>query len=126
MKKLEEKPFDIKHRSYIFAVEVINLIRGFPRETASFVVSKQLVRSATSIGANLVESQASSSRKEFANFVRIALKSANETKFWLQLSADTNLSDSGKSKELLEEVIEIAKILGRISVSSRTETKTND
>jgi four helix bundle protein len=75
------------------------------------VVAQQLLRSATSIGANIIEAQASSSRKEFTNFLNHSLKSANESKFWLAL-----LRDSGKAKKdsvnaLLAETKQLANIL---------------
>ena len=65
-----------------------------------------------SIGANLVEAVAASSRLDFKKFYEIALKSANETKYWLGLLRDAGYGDVGKINELLKEVQEISNILG--------------
>ncbi|MBU2592490.1 four helix bundle protein [Patescibacteria group bacterium] len=62
----------------------------FPKKRAAWIISDQLLRAGTSIGANIVEAQAASSRRDFTNFLNHALKSANETKFWLILSKDLN------------------------------------
>ena len=72
----------------------------------------QLVRSATSIGANIVEAKASSSKKDFIKYFDIALKSANETKYWLGLFRDATNEDKTTIEPLLCEADEISKILG--------------
>jgi four helix bundle protein len=76
------------------------------------IIVKQLLRAATSIGANIVEAQASPSRKDFTNFFSYSLKSANETKYWLELLKDVNKSDSQTINTLIKEVDDIANILG--------------
>jgi len=81
---------DIKERSYLFALRIIKLIDSLPSDHASKIIADQLMRSATSIGANIVEAQAASSRRDFSNFPNYALKSANETKFWLGLYKNPN------------------------------------
>ena len=75
------------------------------------MVINQLIRSATSIGANVVEAKSSSSRRDYIKFFEIALKSANETKYWLILIKEL-VSDKNKAEELLAEVDEISKIIG--------------
>lgn len=75
---------EAKHRAYIFSVNVIKNTSNISwQDTAGSVMVKQLIRSATSIGANIIEGQAGSSRRDFSNHINIALKSANETKYWL-------------------------------------------
>jgi len=109
-----EPKIDIKERSYLFALRIIELTGSLPCDSASKVIADQLLRSATSIGANIVEAQAASSRKDFTNFLNYALKSANETKFWLGL-----LHDSGrKDKELIAPLLEDTKQLSNILASS--------
>ena len=78
----------------------------------------QLVRSATSICAKLVEGKAGSSKKDWRNFYVIALKSANETKYWLCLIRDTMQLDKNKIEDLLKEVNEISKIIAAIVVNA--------
>lgn len=77
------------------------------------MISKQLLRSSTSIGANLVEARAASSRLEFKRFYEISLKSANETKYWLALLRDGQLIDRKIIDPLLCETIEIANMLAQ-------------
>jgi four helix bundle protein len=102
---------EFKGRVYRFALDIIGFVEQLPKGQVSRVISDQLLRSATSIGANVVEAQAATSRKDYTNFFAHALKSANETKFWLGL-----LKDSGKAKgepigKLQKEANEIANVL---------------
>jgi four helix bundle protein len=82
---------DIKYRAYKFSVSIIHILdQVHTKQYSTEVMLKQLIRSSTSIGANIVEGQAGSSRKDFTNFYLYALKSANETKYWLALLRDTH------------------------------------
>ncbi|MBI2097832.1 MAG: four helix bundle protein [Candidatus Vogelbacteria bacterium] len=102
----------LKERSYHYALEIIALTNHLPKQDqAAIVIYKQLIRSATSIGANIIEAQAGSSRKDFTNFFSYALKSANESKFWLGLLKDSGKIDSGRAGGLLNETAELANIL---------------
>ena len=102
---------DLKLRCYKFSLEIISLTDKLPSKRSAWVISDQLIRSATSIGANLIEARASSSRLEFKKFYEIALKSANETKYWLALLRDSRLADKNLIDKLLTEVDELAKML---------------
>ncbi len=102
---------DLIGRCYTFGLRVIRLTDTLPNKRSAWVIADQLIRSATSIGANLVEGKASSSRLEFKKFYEIALKSANETKYWLNLLADAGLADQKEIDVLLKEVTEIANML---------------
>lgn len=106
---------DIKYRAYIFAIKIIKFIQLLEKRDFSIeVMTKQLLRSATSIGANIIEAKAASSKKDFINFYHYALKSANETKFWLGLLRDSKITKyEGKLSELLNEATEILNILGK-------------
>jgi four helix bundle protein len=104
---------DLLKRSYDFGLAVINLSDTLPQKRSAWVISDQVIRSATSIGANLAEGKSASSRLEFKKFYEIALKSANETKYWLHLLGDTHLADAEQIGILLEEVTEIASMLAR-------------
>lgn len=108
----EKKKIDTKKRAYLFALSVIKFIADLDRKDfTSEVISKQLLRSATSIGANIIEAQAGSSKKDFTNFFTHALKSANETKFWLCLLRDSHKSIPVKANQLLQETVELSNIL---------------
>ena len=102
---------EFKGRVYKFALDIILLVERLPKGPASTVISEQLLRSATSIGANIIEAQGAPSRKDYAHFFTHALKSANETKFWLGLLRDSGKADRETTAKLLKEVTEIAKIL---------------
>ncbi len=100
------------NRSFIFAKKMIKLVDKFPNKRSSWAISDQLIRASTSIGANIIEAQAASSKKDFINFLNHALKSANETKFWLALSKDILPSSIQKIENLIKETNELANILG--------------
>ena len=107
----EAKP-ELKYRTYLFSVRLVKYIADLPSERVYWVIGDQLLRSGTSIGANVVEALAASSKRDFAKFFVIALKSANETKYWLALLRDATDVENGEVKEMLIEVEEIANILG--------------
>ena len=86
---LDVKSGNVKERAYVFSLTIIKFINKLPNNRAFWVISDQLLRAATSIGANLIEAQAASSRKEFINYYHIALKSANEAIYWLSLLGDS-------------------------------------
>ena len=99
-------------RCYQFSLNVIALIDKLPNKRSAWVIGDQLIRSATSIGANIVEARASSSRLEFKKVYEISLKSANETKYWLGLLADSGIMKEVEITPLLSEVTELANMLG--------------
>jgi four helix bundle protein len=112
---------ELKVRAYRFSVEVIKFTRALPSNKLDLILITQLIRSATSIGANIIEAQAASSKKDFAKFFIIALKSANETVYWLNLINDTMVTDEQKINILTREVSELAKILGASVITLRKE-----
>ena len=120
---MKSEKADIRERSYFFALKIIKLVESLPNGAASRIISEQLIKSATSIGANIIEAQAASSRRDFANFLNYSLKSANETKFWLGLLRDSAKADKQMINPLLEEVRQLANILGSSIITLRKEQK---
>jgi four helix bundle protein len=114
-----EKPYSIKFRCFHFAKDIVKFERECKYERIHFPIFEQLIRSSTSIGANVVEGGAGSSKKDFIKFLTIALKSANETKYWLCLIRETIQVDVNKTNELIKEADEISKILAAIILSAR-------
>jgi len=108
---MTEKSADIKIRAYRFSIAIIKFLEKLPEKKIYWTISDQLLRSATSIGANVIEASASSSKKEFIRYFEIALKSANETKYWLALLKDATDTDKNRTTELLEEAKEISNML---------------
>ncbi len=104
-KKLIRRSFELSRR-------VINLVNKFPNKRSARVIADQLLRAITSVGANIIEAQAGSSKRDFINFLTYALKSSNETKFWLALSKDVEAKLLKDIDVLLKETDELAKILG--------------
>ena len=113
MKNHNSKPkTETKKRAYWYALEVIRFLDKLPKNDLSCqVISKQLIRSSTSIGANIIEAHASSFKKEFTNFFHHSLKSANESKFWLCLLRDSAKAKKELVKPLLDETEELSRIL---------------
>jgi four helix bundle protein len=93
------------------------------RGISTNVLTAQLVRSATSIGANIVEAQAGRTKKDFSNFLSHALKSANETKFWLRLLSDSEKAEKDSAEKLLNEATELSNILGASIIKIRKAEK---
>lgn len=103
----------LKYRGYIYSLKIVKFVAKLPKTRIADVLGTQLVRSGTSVGANIVEAQSGSSRKDFINFYHYALKSANESKFWLCLVRDAKIVGSEVANELLDETIQIAKMIGK-------------
>jgi len=112
VKKIKDKTVEIKIRIYNWILKLIKLLKTLPNDPCTRIIIEQLLRSGTSIGANYIEAQAASSKKDFTNFIHHSLKSANESKFWLALLRDTNKTKFKEINQLLEELKEIANILG--------------
>jgi len=116
----EKKPRDIKERTFKFALEIVKLCRELDeRPGVGRTVGKQLLRSGTSIGANVEEAQAGQSRADFINKNAIALKEARETVYWLRLLRESGECANSQSEPLQHEAEEIAQILGAIIVNTK-------
>lgn len=102
---------EFRQRIKKFILDLINFINSLPKSAPNQVIGHQLLRSGTSVGGNYIEAQASSSKKEFTNFFQIALKSAVESEFWLELVIDTNPSAKSQGVILIAELKQIANIL---------------
>jgi four helix bundle protein len=104
----------IMDKSYDFALRTAKLYLFLREEKKEFEMSKQILRSGTSIGANVEEAIGGQSRKDFASKLGIAYKEARETKFWLRLLTDTKLITPAVSSSMLNECEELLRILGSI------------
>jgi len=115
-----KKPNIIKEKTYKFALEIINLYKQMTKQS-EFILSKQLVRSGTSIGANVEEASAGQSKKDFISKMAIASKEARETNYWLRLLRDSDLCEKIDYTELIKESEEIIKILTSIVKTSQKQ-----
>ena len=113
---VEDQEPDIRFRTFEFSVQVIELYKFLQFEKKEYVLGKQLLRSGTSIGANVEEATAAQSKKDFIAKMSIALKEARETNYWLRLLKRTGFI---KKDNLINESSEIMNILGAIIRTSR-------
>lgn len=107
------KEFFLQERSYEFSKKVVLFLNRQQFSRIHQSILDQLVRSATSITANIIEARTGTSRKNLIYYLSVALRSANETRFWLRLIGDTMRIDSISLNELMKEAEEVAKILGK-------------
>ena len=111
----------IENKSFDFAVRIVKLSQCLNEQKKEFVLSKQLLRSGTSIGANVAEAQQGQSSADFISKMNIALKEAAETKYWIRLLVATGYLTEIETKSILSECIEIEKILYSIVRTSKTK-----
>jgi len=101
-------------KSYAFAVRVVKFCFDMQTKNREFVLSKQLLKSGTSIGANVEEAQGAISKAEFIAKIQIALKEAKESKYWIRLIIDTSIFDSAEKEQLLADCTELIILLTSI------------
>ena len=104
----------IQDKSYKFALRIIKVYRYLTEEKREYVLSKQLMRSGTSIGANVEEAIGGQSRKDFLHKLSIAYKEARETRYWIRLARDSDFLTEDDCITLLEDCEELLKLLGSI------------
>jgi len=119
---MHDKPNVIKDRTYAFALQIIKTYKGL-RNDNEYVLSKQLVRSGTSIGANVEEATAAQSKKDFIAKMSISSKEARETNYWLRLLRDSEICPSMDFSPIINESEEIIRILTSIVKTSQENLK---
>lgn len=110
----------IAEKSYSFAIRIVRANQYLRKNKQEFIISKQLLRSGTSIGALVFESKFAQSKADFINKLHIALKEANETQYWIMLLKDTDILDAKIASSLLTDAKEITAILVSIIKSSKS------
>jgi four helix bundle protein len=119
----KDQPEDIKARTFRFALQIIALVEKLPNTTAATTIGKQLIRSGTSIGANVEEATAAHSKSDFVYRMNISLREARETLFWLRLLDASRILPSADLAGVAKESDEITRILGAIVSSARGKRK---
>jgi len=114
---------DIKERTFNFGLSIINLSMKLPDKQAGYVFGKQILRSGTSIGANVEEAVAAFSKEDYTYKMSIALKEARETHYWLRLIEGSKMIEKGRLADMITEAEEIKKILGAIVSKLRGKSK---
>jgi four helix bundle protein len=107
-------------KTFQFAVKIIETFKILNEDKKEYILSKQLLRAGTSIGANVREGVQAQSKKDFISKMSIALKEAYETEYWIELLIETKFLVSFDSDKLLKEVREIIKILSSIILTSKS------
>jgi four helix bundle protein len=115
-----EKKNVIKEKSFEFAVEIVYLYKVLV-EKKEFVLSKQILRSGTSIGANIREAEHAQSKADFIHKLSISLKEANETEYWLDLLFETKYLSESEFQNIKNKIVEILKILTSIINTSKNK-----
>ena len=109
----------IEDKSFRFAIRIVNLYKYLCENKREFVLSKQVLRSGTSIGANVAEAQQAQSRADFIAKLSIALKETSETKYWLRLLKATDYLDIKEGQSIFSDCVELEKILVTILKSAK-------
>ena len=109
----------ILKKSYDFAVRCVNLYRYLCHERHDYVIGKQLLRSGTSVGANVKEAVRGVSKADFSAKLGIALKEASESEFWIELLRDTDYITKQQAESMLDDCQEVLKLLMSIIKSSK-------
>lgn len=110
----------IQQKSFAFALRIVNLYKYLTTEKKEFVMSKQLLRSGTSIGANVEESIGGQSERDFLSKLSIAYKEARESMYWLKLLQATDYLNQEQAESLLADAEELCKIIGSIQKTIKT------
>jgi four helix bundle protein len=113
-----EKRNVIKEKSFAFAIEIIFLYKVLA-ERKEFVLSKQMLRSGTSIGANIREAEHAQSKADFIHKLSISLKEANETEYWIDLLFETKYITEVEFQNIKPKIIELLKLLTSIINTSK-------
>ena len=114
-----EKENTVKFKSRAFAIDIIWLYKDLVENKKEFVLSKQVLRSGTSIGANIVEAESGISKKDFIAKMYIAFKECCETEFWLDIMHETEYIDDNKFNDLMPKCSELNKMLSSITKSAK-------
>lgn len=120
--KLEKKNI-IKDKSFNFAIRIVKLYQYLTNDKKEYILSKQILRSGTSIGANISEAQQGQSKKDFLMKMNISLKECSETKYWIELLSATDYLDEKMQKSIYDDCIELEKLLTAIVRSTSQNVK---
>ena len=114
------KPNLIKDKSFAFALDIVNLYKTLI-DQREYILSKQLLRAGTSIGANVREAEYAQSRADFINKLSISLKEANETEYWLELLKASEIAATIEIESLQAKVREILRLLIKIINTAKSK-----
>ncbi len=111
--------YDLEDRTLEFSKRIIRMCKSLPRNNVNEVLTKQILRSGSSVGANYIEANEALSKKDFKHRMKISRKEVKETTYWLNLIIESNNNFENRIRPLAEESIEIRKILSSIINNSK-------
>lgn len=111
--------YDLEERTALFSENIITLCKKVPQNILTRPIISQLIRSGTSIGANYMEANGASSKKDFRSKIFICKKECRETKYWLQLLTKTDENFNGACGELWKEAQELTLIFSKIAINTK-------
>ena len=111
----------IQNKSYMFAIRIVRLYQFLVKEKKEYVLSKQLLKSGTSIGANIEEAIGAQSKNDFISKIGISYKEARETRFWIRVLKDTDYLTDSQAASMLHDIDEILKIITRIQKTAKSQ-----
>ncbi len=119
----EQKPNIVRDKSFAFAVRIVNLYKHFSSDKKEFIMSKLLMRSGTSVGANVREGVNAQSKKDFIHKLSIAQKECNESTYWLELQKETEYINTEEYNSLANDATELLKIIRSIIITTKRNYK---
>lgn len=123
LRLISAKSNPLIEKSYLFSIKIVKTVQILQKDQKEFILSNQLLRSGTAIGALIFEGQYAQSQADFVNKLSISLKEANETKYWIFLLNDSEYIENSIFLTLLSEVDEIIKILTSSIKTSKRNSK---
>jgi four helix bundle protein len=122
---MNEKKNVIKHKSFLFAIRIIKLYQYLCEVKKEFILSKQLLRSGTAIGALVRESQNAESKADFIHKLSIAQKECDETIYWLELLKETNYLNEKEFESIFNEAGELLKMIRSAILTTKSQKRLN-
>ena len=117
--ELQMKENVVKNKSFAFALRIVKLFQFLQSEKKEFVLSKQLLRSGTAVGALVREAEQAESKADFIHKMAIAQKEINESDYWIELLFQSGYLDENQYKSIISEVIELKKLLASIIITTK-------
>lgn len=122
----EKKPNIVRDKNFAFAVRIVSLYKYLCSDKKEFVLSKQLLRSGTSVGANIREAVNGESKKDFIHKLAIAQKECDESIYWLDLLVETNYLNTKEGENITNDAIELLKIIKSIIISTKQKINSHE
>lgn len=114
----------VVQKSYAFSLRCVKLYKYLCSRDGNYIIGKQLLRSGTSIGANVREALRAQTRPDFITKLNVALKEASETEYWIELLRDSDYISSSQAESMLADCVELLKILTSIVKKSKENSDT--